>query len=289
MTTKQDKTKNHTINKKTSNNDFVEGTFAICSGQSTGFDIKGALLDAQKSIIIVSPYITLERKFILNALLYKIQNDVTVHIITSPELFTDGPSSFLQRLVKFFYYYIPPFFLLLNTKKMTFLSRKIKRWMFHKKISKNETYQNFIYSITTKALDISSQKIIYKIIPNLYITMSPRADLYKKEDNRKNDSKKALPPKLHSKIYIIDDKVAFTGSVNMTSPGFYSNHETCLKTTSPEMISYLKKKALQLESLYISYHKEHEHHNHLSRTILEKHAPYIHKKRKKSKHTKEDH
>lgn len=44
---------------------------------------------------------------------------------------------------------------------------------------------------------------------------------------------------LHSKIYIIDNKIAFLGSLNFTDTGFMLNHETCIKTTDKTAIKHL--------------------------------------------------
>ena len=44
---------------------------------------------------------------------------------------------------------------------------------------------------------------------------------------------------LHSKIYIIDNKTAFLGSLNCTDTGFLLNHETCIKTIDKSVIKHL--------------------------------------------------
>ena len=44
---------------------------------------------------------------------------------------------------------------------------------------------------------------------------------------------------LHSKIYIIDNKTAFLGSLNCTDTGFLLNHETCIKTIDKSVIKRL--------------------------------------------------
>lgn len=44
---------------------------------------------------------------------------------------------------------------------------------------------------------------------------------------------------LHSKLYIIDDRIAYLGSVNFTTSGSYFNHETRIKVTDPYAVEEL--------------------------------------------------
>ncbi|TSJ42534.1 hypothetical protein FO442_11715 [Fluviicola chungangensis] len=56
--------------------------------------------------------------------------------------------------------------------------------------------------------------------------------------SRKPDRSKAF--NLHSKLYIIDDRIAYLGSVNFTRSGCLLNHETRIRITDPEAIRQLK-------------------------------------------------
>lgn len=42
---------------------------------------------------------------------------------------------------------------------------------------------------------------------------------------------------IHSKIYIIDDEIAYLGSLNFTGSGVKDNHETRIRTTDPEAVA----------------------------------------------------
>ena len=44
---------------------------------------------------------------------------------------------------------------------------------------------------------------------------------------------------LHSKIYIIDNKIAYLGSLNFTHFGTKLNHETSIRTTDRNSILYI--------------------------------------------------
>ncbi len=50
----------------------------------------------------------------------------------------------------------------------------------------------------------------------------------------------------HSKLYIIDDEVAFMGSLNFTKAGFFLNHETCIEVRDPSFIKALKTQYAQM-------------------------------------------
>ncbi|WP_343636631.1 phospholipase D-like domain-containing protein [Fluviicola sp.] len=51
---------------------------------------------------------------------------------------------------------------------------------------------------------------------------------------------------LHSKLYIIDDCIAYLGSVNFTRSGCLFNHETRIRITDPEAIRQLKQEFSEL-------------------------------------------
>ncbi|CAA7386128.1 Cardiolipin synthase [Chryseobacterium fistulae] len=42
---------------------------------------------------------------------------------------------------------------------------------------------------------------------------------------------------IHSKIYVIDDEIAYMGSLNFTAKGVKENHETRIRTTDPNAVS----------------------------------------------------
>ncbi|WP_326982517.1 phospholipase D family protein [Chryseobacterium sp. MYb264] len=52
--------------------------------------------------------------------------------------------------------------------------------------------------------------------------------------NSSNSSNKTF---IHSKIYIIDDEIAYLGSLNFTGSGVKDNHETRIRTTDPNAVA----------------------------------------------------
>lgn len=51
---------------------------------------------------------------------------------------------------------------------------------------------------------------------------------------------------IHSKIYLIDRKIAYLGSLNFTKSGTKHNHETRIRTTDPEVVSEIIKEVDEL-------------------------------------------
>lgn len=63
-----------------------------------------------------------------------------------------------------------------------------------------------------------------------FFVVSPRNMTYsQKQTYRENTF-------LHSKVYIIDDRIAFIGSLNFTSAGFYKNFESCITIKDMDII-----------------------------------------------------
>jgi phosphatidylserine/phosphatidylglycerophosphate/cardiolipin synthase-like enzyme len=42
---------------------------------------------------------------------------------------------------------------------------------------------------------------------------------------------------IHSKIYVIDDEIAYMGSLNFTGKGIKDNHETRIRTADPNAVA----------------------------------------------------
>ncbi|KIC64855.1 hypothetical protein RM51_02105 [Chryseobacterium taiwanense] len=42
---------------------------------------------------------------------------------------------------------------------------------------------------------------------------------------------------VHSKIYVIDDEIAYMGSLNFTAKGLKDNHETRIRTSDPVAVA----------------------------------------------------
>jgi phosphatidylserine/phosphatidylglycerophosphate/cardiolipin synthase-like enzyme len=51
---------------------------------------------------------------------------------------------------------------------------------------------------------------------------------------------------IHGKIYLIDDQIAYLGSLNFTESGTKYNYETRIRTTDPNAIKEIKEEFHQL-------------------------------------------
>ena len=51
---------------------------------------------------------------------------------------------------------------------------------------------------------------------------------------------------IHGKIYLIDDQIAYLGSLNFTASGTKHNYETRIRTTDPKAIKEIKEEFNQL-------------------------------------------
>ena len=60
------------------------------------------------------------------------------------------------------------------------------------------------------------------------------------------DKNKLSDTFIHSKIYLIDEKIAYLGSLNFTSSGTKHNYETRIRTEDPNAIQEVKEEINQL-------------------------------------------
>ena len=68
---------------------------------------------------------------------------------------------------------------------------------------------------------------------------TPKFDLviFASPYDKKNSAKKQTEPFfVHSKIYVIDHRLAFVGSLNFTEKGFQDNYECCVKISDPDAV-----------------------------------------------------
>lgn len=79
-----------------------------------------------------------------------------------------------------------------------------------------------------------------------YSSLFPIKIFYSYFSRKQHDRSKAF--NLHSKLYIIDDRIAYLGSVNFTRSGCSFNHETRIRITDPEAIHQLKEEFEELLS-----------------------------------------
>ena len=137
---------------------------------------------------------------------------------------------------------------------------KREKW---KTFSKKLTYIGFglLLILTGIAYYLKDLKIAYGLIPVIVIFLVVK--LYKNKILNKRiysywysqlfPFKVYLSPYksdsdtfIHSKIYLIDDKIAYLGSLNFTSSGTKNNYETRIRTEDPNAIKEIKEEIYQL-------------------------------------------
>ncbi len=84
----------------------------------------------------------------------------------------------------------------------------------------------------------------YTPFKRLRIFFSP----YKEEDELTENFKDKYPQNhfVHSKVYVIDDEVAFLGSCNLTHPGMSSNYETLVEVCDPKAVRQISEEVDRL-------------------------------------------
>lgn len=97
-----------------------------------------------------------------------------------------------------------------------------------------------------------------------YSSLFPIKIFYSYFSRKHTDRSKAFS--LHSKLYIIDDRIAYLGSVNFTRSGQFFNHETRIRITDPVAIRQLKEEFEEL--LYNDYYN-HRSENEWGRELYE--------------------
>lgn len=97
-----------------------------------------------------------------------------------------------------------------------------------------------------------------------YSSLFPIKIFYSYFSRKHTDRSKAFS--LHSKLYIIDDRIAYLGSVNFTRSGQLFNHETRIRITDPEAIHQLKE---EFEELLYNEYYNHRSENEWGRELYE--------------------
>ena len=204
-------------------------------GKGAGASIKESFKNAKKSVTIISPF--LSGNMTAQEIIKLLDNNVKVSIVTKDhfriypllkEVISKNPKfsshgSYRSNVSKLF---------------LTFIFATITLLLINILLSFEFNF-SFIKNIT-----INSQifLVVFLIIINIFL-LKKTSEIDFEYSIRKNLNlhilKKGYP--LHSKIYIIDNKIAYLGSLNCTDSGFRYNHETRIKTKDKKFISDLNK------------------------------------------------
>lgn len=221
---------------ETGNNEAVE----VYLGQNSGNQLSDDLLSAKSEVLIVSPYID---EIKLNDLINLKNKNINVRLAFS-SLRKEQNTQILRMLIQ--------------------QNRETNMYRKDQKLKLINRYQ--IISIITLCIGIAL--FFYSLFENfslskrLFLFVSGGAlfyafyyfnklkgitykmPIYKYNYSEKINFKylRALGGDnmfIHSKIYVIDRKIAYLGSINFTNNGFTSNFETCIRITQKNKIEEL--------------------------------------------------
>lgn len=218
---------------------FLEGISCdIYVGKKAGISVRNAIRKARKSITVISPF--LSGNMITEDIFDSLNKDVQVNIISKDN----------ERIYPFLQKNLYNQHAILGFDKWIFLFGKFLLICFYTILSLAilEIFTSFIFdvSFTKNVIPLSKNNFFALTVILGIITFFLRKLVINNEfyySIRDNLNVHILDKNynLHSKIYIIDNKVAFLGSLNFTDTGFLFNHETCIKTTDKSVIKHLNK------------------------------------------------
>ena len=214
----------------------------IYIGREAGKEIHSRIKNAKKSVKIVSPYLSPDY---INDIITLHKKGVKVTLITCDKIGSNSYSNFKSSdLVK-------------EERIKDKGTEKLKKLLFKSFIGLFIIFifiglsafifpALFIFSGLILLLSIlslisskfvSDYKIIYKPIFRIKVFDSTSG---------KNPRSTEL---VHSKIFVIDEEVAFLGSINFTYSGFKTHYETTIKVEDKNAVNNISK---EVESLYSS-------------------------------------
>lgn len=212
----------------------------IYIGTGAGKTLLEDLNSANEEIKIISPYLSAS---LVNELIQLHESGKKINLITINDIEDTKEKENIKRLIKqnktidenaqmlkkkwFLYTRLISFFIILTTLFT------VSAFIFI------ENLRNFYAIIPLVILGILSQ-VYYHRIANIRIYSYEYQALFPfKVLLQPEESSKKHRLNLHSKIYIIDNKIAYLGSLNFTHYGTKSNHETSIKTTDKNAIMYI--------------------------------------------------
>lgn len=226
---------------------------AICDiyiGKGAGRKLMNDIENAQKSVKIVSPYLSPSMVELLIDLYNK---KIKVSLITSDDI-EDYYGSYEKNIYK-----------LITQEKITDIQAQEQREKW-KKISKYLLFGiiSFVVILISAFYFYQNIKIFYGVFFILVIALIRKIFFEDKIKNKRiynyryhqlfpfkvytsyNQSKDYNDTLIHGKIYIIDDKIAYMGSVNFTKSAIKFNYETRIRTTDNKALKVIVKEFYDL-------------------------------------------
>lgn len=220
----------------------------IYIGKGAGKKLLNDIRNAKKSVKIVSPYLS---PFLISELISFKKRNLEVELIT-----TDNIEDFYGQYEKNIHKLI-----IQNQETDKEAVEKREKW---KDISKILTYitLGIVSIVIGLGYYLKDLKVAFGIIPILILLLIIR--LYKTKIKNKRiysywysqlfpfkvymspDTNELSDTFIHSKIYLIDDQIAYLGSLNFTTSGTKHNYETRIRITDNRAIKEIKEELNQL-------------------------------------------
>lgn len=220
----------------------------IYIGKGAGKKLLNDIRNAKESIKIVSPYLS---PFLISELIELRRRNLEVQLITTDNLedyYREDEKNIRQLIIQ-------------NRETDDEAVIQREKW---RKIYKITTYSNIILIAVYIGLIylIKEPKIAYGLIPIIVLALI--AEIYSQKVKKKRiysywysqlfPFKVYMSPQkdndsdtfIHSKIYLIDDKIAYLGSLNFTYSGTKKNYETRIRTEDFRAIQEIKDEINQL-------------------------------------------
>lgn len=220
---------------------------AVCDiyiGKGAGKNIRESLKRAKEKVTIISPFFSGSK--IMEDISFLLENNVKISIVTkengSLHSFFENfvtQKTYFHRNRKFFVNLLNLILLLTDLLILVFALEVVFELFFDMSVL-NKYFNLQSLGLTGYTLFLAPfALIVFRILA----TMLKKKIKIKSYDYvvHENISLHILNEdfQLHSKIYIIDDAVAYLGSLNFTDSGFQYNHETRIKTADRYVIANL--------------------------------------------------
>lgn len=220
----------------------------IYIGKGAGKKLLNDIRNARKSIKIVSPYIS---PFLISELINFRNRNLEVELVTTDKIedFNGSNEKNIHKLI------------IQNRETDDVSVEKQEKW---KNLTKILTYigSSLLILLVVAAYYLKDIKVAFGLI--LIIIIFLVVKLYKKKIKNKQiysywysqlfPFKVYMSPYstqksdtfIHSKIYLIDDEIAYLGSLNFTASGTKHNYETRIRTIDSNAVKEIKKEFYQL-------------------------------------------
>ena len=220
----------------------------IYIGKGAGKQLVGDIRRAKKSVKIVSPYLS---PLLISELIDLKKRNIEVELITSDKIedFNGNREKNIHQLI------------IQNRKTDQKAVIQREKWKY---IAKMLVYIEIelIILISLLAVFLKDIRVAYGLVPIIIVWILIR--FYRQKVRKKRiyiySYSQLFPFKvffspyathqsdtfIHSKIYVIDDQIAYMGSLNFTSSGTIKNYETRVRTTDAALIREINNEFYQL-------------------------------------------